>query len=99
MGSASDFEHDFELHGHLLRQNGKVDIRSGLLDAHVYVVKKWIIDFLEMSPNFSSLKGELLPFIVKKQMSTSTNLPAQSDKPISEVNVNVNMKVVFQFFR
>lgn len=47
MGSVSDFENDFQIPGHLLRQNGEIDIRSGLLDAHVYIVKKWIVEYLE----------------------------------------------------
>ncbi|XP_058453162.1 translation initiation factor eIF-2B subunit gamma [Malaya genurostris] len=96
MGSASDFEQDLKLPGYLLRQNGKVDIRSGLQDAHIYVIKKWVLDFLEMSPNYSTLKGELLPFIVKKQMLTNSNTQVQSDKPVSEVNVKINAKDINQ---
>uniref|UniRef100_A0A8D8I4W6 Translation initiation factor eIF2B subunit gamma n=2 Tax=Culex pipiens TaxID=7175 RepID=A0A8D8I4W6_CULPI len=67
MGSESDFENGFKLLGHLLRQHEKFDVLSGLMDAHIYVVKKWIVDILK-THSIISIKGELLPFIVKKQM-------------------------------
>lgn len=47
MGSESDFENGFKLLGHLLRQHEKFDVLSGLMDAHIYVVKKWIVDILK----------------------------------------------------
>ncbi|XP_062544822.1 translation initiation factor eIF-2B subunit gamma [Armigeres subalbatus] len=97
MGSVSDFENDFQIPGHLLRQNGEIDIRSGLLDAHVYIVKKWIVDYLELNANFSTLKGELLPFIVKKQLSSFSHPQGLSEKPISEINVDVKGKHILEF--
>ncbi|XP_055628555.1 translation initiation factor eIF-2B subunit gamma [Toxorhynchites rutilus septentrionalis] len=96
MGSASDFETDFKISGHLLRFYGAVDIRSDLMDTHVYVIKKWIVDFLDVVSGFSTLKGELLPFIVKKQNSSVINPLQLMEKPLSEINVNTN-KDVFQF--
>uniref|UniRef100_A0A1Q3G1K0 Translation initiation factor eIF2B subunit gamma n=1 Tax=Culex tarsalis TaxID=7177 RepID=A0A1Q3G1K0_CULTA len=68
MGSESDFENGFELPGHLLRQHEKFDVLSGLVDAHIYVAKKWVIDILKTNPVLSTIKGELLPYIIKKQM-------------------------------
>ncbi|KXJ76516.1 hypothetical protein RP20_CCG009526 [Aedes albopictus] len=97
MGSVSDFENDFQIPGHLLRQNGKIDIRSGLLDAHVYIVRKWVIDYLESNAGFSTLKGELLPFIVKKQLSAVSQPQSHSEKPISEVNVDIKGKHILEF--
>lgn len=45
--SLSDFEEQINLPGHLFRANGKVRVTSRLLDAHVYVMKRWVIDFLQ----------------------------------------------------
>lgn len=97
MGSVSDFENDFQIPGHLLRQNGEIIIRSGLLDAHVYIVKKWIIEYLELDTNFSTVKGELLPLIIKKQMSSLVETQALTEKPISEVNVDLKANHMLQF--
>lgn len=69
LASTSDFEETVTLPAHLLRSHGKIIIHSGLVDAHVYLIKKWVVDYLDKSDRFSTVKGELLPFIIKKQMS------------------------------
>lgn len=46
LASTSDFEETMSLPGHLLRCNGRVMIHSGLVDSHIYLVKKWVVDFL-----------------------------------------------------
>jgi translation initiation factor eIF-2B subunit gamma len=73
LASTSDFEDTMQLPAHLLRSHGKVVIHSGLVDAHVYLIKKWVVDYLAKTDRFSTVKGELLPFIIKKQMSRPTN--------------------------
>lgn len=73
LASTSDFEETMTLPAHLLRCHGKVVINSGLVDAHIYLVKKWVVDYLAKSDRFSTIKGELLPFIIKKQMSRPSN--------------------------
>lgn len=73
LASTSDFEDTMTLPAHLIRSHGKIVIHSGLIDAHVYLVKKWVVDYLGKSDRFSTIKGELLPFIIKKQMSRPTN--------------------------
>ena len=72
LASTSDFEKTMSLPAHLLRSHGKITIHSGLVDSHIYIVKKWVVDFLaenKSNKGFSTIKGELLPFIIKKQMS------------------------------
>lgn len=46
LASTSDFEETMKLPGHLLRANGKVVLHSALTDAHIYLMKKWVVDFL-----------------------------------------------------
>lgn len=88
LASTSDFEDSMTLPAHLLRSHGKVVIHSGLVDAHLYLVKKWVVDFLAKSEVFSTIKGELLPFIIKKQMSR----PKRPDMDgYSEVNFDSNV--------
>lgn len=47
LASASDFEEVMSVNAHLLRKNGKMTIFSRLTDSHIYVVKKWVLDYLE----------------------------------------------------
>lgn len=86
LASQSDFQDNLTLPGHLLRLHGKISIFSGLIDAHVYLVKKWVIDYLAKSDKFSTIKGELLPFIIKKQLSR----PINTNAGYSETNFDSN---------
>lgn len=87
LASTSDFEDTLTMPAHLLRSHGKVVIHSGLVDAHVYLVKKWVVDYLAKSDRFSTIKGELLPFIIKKQMSRPSNT---STIGYSEASLDLN---------
>lgn len=88
LASTSDFEENMTLPAHLLRSHGKIVIHSGLVDAHVYLIKKWIVDYLAKTDKFSTIKGELLPFIIKKQMSRPTH--AVNNLGFSEVSFDSN---------
>lgn len=107
LASVSDFDENLPLSRGLLRKHPHLQLYSRLLDSHIYVLRKWVCDFLgqERYVFFSSfavyffflflnqstvlnvanrslgtLKGELLPYIVRKQSSK----PAQKveDAPI-----------------
>lgn len=96
LASLSDFEEEVQLPAHLFRANGKVQAETRLLDAHIYIIKKWVVDFLSESEGFSTLKGELLPYVVKKQMSRPSTV-AETDKPMSDFNVNPKHDDIFNF--
>lgn len=88
LASTSDFEDTMALPAHLLRSHGKVVIHSGLVDAHIYLVKRWVVDYLAKTDRFSTIKGELLPFIIKKQMSRPSNTVANIG--YSEASLDLN---------
>lgn len=46
LASASDFEETISLSKRLLGKHTNLTIHSRLLDAHLYIMKKWIIDYL-----------------------------------------------------
>lgn len=46
LSSTSDYEETLSLSGHLLRNKEQISIHTRLCDAHVYILKKWIVDFL-----------------------------------------------------
>lgn len=88
LASTSDFEETMALPAHLLRSHGKVVIHSGLVDAHIYLVKKWVVEYLAKTDRFSTIKGELLPFIIKKQMSRPSH--TSSNVGYSEISFDSN---------
>ncbi|XP_060529736.1 translation initiation factor eIF-2B subunit gamma [Cylas formicarius] len=69
LASASDFESDVSLPLKLLKKHTHVKMYSNLVDSHIYVIKNWVIQHLKLEDSFTSLKGELIPYIVKRQLS------------------------------
>lgn len=57
---------------------------STLIDSHIYVIKNWVIKYLKNVDSFMSIKGELLPHIIKKQLSKP---PKQANTKESVINV------------
>lgn len=70
----------------LFKKHPNVNIRSNLTDCHLYLMKKWVIDYLADNKQISSLKGELIPHLVKKQFSRrkKKDLPNPNESVISE---------------
>lgn len=87
LASTTDYHENVSLPGHLLRSNGKIKIFCGLSDSHIYLMKRWVLDYLAKSEKFSTLKGELLPFVIKKQLSRPLN---PHNGAYSEVNFDSN---------
>lgn len=46
LASASDFEESIDISQKLLRKHSSFTMNSKLMDAHFYVINKWILDFL-----------------------------------------------------
>lgn len=95
LASASDFEENVSLPRTLIKKFDSISMFSRLLDAHVYVMKNWVVDYLvESADKFISIKGELIPYIVKKQLSRPKD--SIEKKGTSEKNVAIT-KDIFNF--
>lgn len=94
LASASDFEENVTVPRLLLKKFNSLRMYSRLLDAHVYIMKHWVVNYLVDMDKFTSLKGELVPHLIKKQLSKPKN--AMERKGTSEKNVDVN-KDVFDY--
>lgn len=94
LASASDYEENVTLPRLLIKRFDSLSIFSRLLDAHVYVIKNWVVDYLVDSEKFISIKGELIPFIIKKQIS-KPKTPAEK-KGTSEKNIETS-KDIFDY--
>lgn len=92
LASASDFEDTLTIPRVLTKKFSTLSLNSRLLDSHIYVMKRWIIDYIVENDQFTSVKGELIPHIVKKQLSKPKNIEKQG---ASEKNVDVK-KTIFE---
>ena len=52
-----------------MQEHPNLKLFSNLMDAHFYIFEKWVVDFIAQDDSFSALKGEVLPYLVKKQFS------------------------------
>ncbi|KAH3742705.1 translation initiation factor eIF-2B subunit gamma [Pelomyxa schiedti] len=87
LAAAADFGEKLHVRKALLRKAASpVMIRSDLYDLHLYILSPNVLDYLvENKGNFSSLKSEFLPHIVKGQFSP-TQSAALSATSVPEDN-------------
>ena len=57
----------------ILQEHPKITMYNNLLDAHFYIFDKWVCDFIKADQQISTIKGELIPKLVKKQFSITSN--------------------------
>lgn len=95
LASASDFEEHIDISQKLLRKHTSFTIHSKLMDGHFYVMNKWVLEFLLHNKKFGTLKGELLPYIVSKQLSKPQKI-TNDDKHESIIKMNMK-EDIFRF--
>ncbi|EGD72152.1 hypothetical protein PTSG_00173 [Salpingoeca rosetta] len=54
---------------HAGTQAGTITIRRDLEDPHVYILKKWVVDMIADRDLLSSIKDDLVPYLVSKQFA------------------------------
>lgn len=91
LASASDFEENVRIPRLLMKKFSSLSMYSRLLDSHVYVMKHWVLNYIVEMDKFTSLKGELVPHIVKKQLTKPKNLAEK--KGTSEKNIEVTTDI------
>ncbi|KAK1786914.1 hypothetical protein P4O66_017013 [Electrophorus voltai] len=72
MANEADLEEGLVIRKYVMRKHPRMHIRTDLLDAHLYCLKKCVVDFLVANKCISSLRGELVPYLVRKQFSKAT---------------------------
>nr|XP_006818161.1 PREDICTED: translation initiation factor eIF-2B subunit gamma-like [Saccoglossus kowalevskii] len=83
LASEADLEDTLTVRLKLLKKHPRIRIHNKLLDGHLYIMKKWVVDFLCEKKSISTIKGELLPYLVKKQFSK----PKKVDEKLADMSV------------
>uniref|UniRef100_A0A3B4APG6 Translation initiation factor eIF2B subunit gamma n=1 Tax=Periophthalmus magnuspinnatus TaxID=409849 RepID=A0A3B4APG6_9GOBI len=73
MANEADLEDGLSIRKSIMRKHPRMHIKTGLEDAHLYCLKKAVVDFLTENKSISSIRGELVPYLVRKQFSKTTN--------------------------
>ncbi|GIX83292.1 translation initiation factor eIF-2B subunit gamma [Caerostris extrusa] len=94
INSEADFEETVPFKLNILEQNSEVKVHSNLMDAHVYIIRKDLLDFIIVNEHISTLKGEFLPAAVKKQFQgRKLHKPHPYDAQLCcDLNENFNLK-------
>nr|ACO15326.1 Translation initiation factor eIF-2B subunit gamma [Caligus clemensi] len=89
LSSEADLEEMLTLKRSILRDHSRISFHTNLNDAHLYVMEKWVMDFLVSNKGISTLKGELFPYLVKKQFSSKTRInEKKEDTILSDENLD-----------
>ncbi|XP_072130741.1 translation initiation factor eIF2B subunit gamma [Mobula birostris] len=86
MANEADLEDELVIRKSLMQKYPRMHIKTALVDAHLYCMKKWILDFLVENKSFTSIRGELIPFLVQKQFASP------SSAQLSKDNINEDQK-------
>ncbi|XP_061588240.1 translation initiation factor eIF-2B subunit gamma [Cololabis saira] len=82
MANEADLEDGLSVRKSIMRKHPRLHMKTGLVDAHLYCLKKAVVDFLTENKSISSIRGELVPYLVRKQFSKTIN--SQKTKEDSE---------------
>ncbi|GAU95338.1 hypothetical protein RvY_06972 [Ramazzottius varieornatus] len=65
--SEADIDEYLEIRRYLLTRYPRISLRASLEDCHIYLLKKWVLDYLLADPNIGTVRSELIPKLIKKQ--------------------------------
>ncbi|KAK6188198.1 hypothetical protein SNE40_004430 [Patella caerulea] len=100
--SEVDLEETISFSKSTLKRHPYINIRSKLTDCHLYLLKKWVVDFLAENQRMYTIKGELIPHLVRRQFcrpkaqeseipgNTPASLASQQDTKPSIHDFTVN---------
>ncbi|XP_055057770.2 translation initiation factor eIF2B subunit gamma [Misgurnus anguillicaudatus] len=96
MANEADLEEGLILRKSVMRKHPRMLIKAGLLDAHLYCLKRSVVDFLVSNKSVTSIRGELVPFLVRKQFSKSLNSHNVTEDSESQKkeDVHANMELL-----
>uniref|UniRef100_A0A4W5Q9U6 Translation initiation factor eIF2B subunit gamma n=1 Tax=Hucho hucho TaxID=62062 RepID=A0A4W5Q9U6_9TELE len=96
MANEADLDEGLVIRKSIMRKHPRMHIKTGLVDAHLYCLKKSVVDFLADNKSVSSIRGELVPYLVRKQFSKSMNSPNvndEADQNLKKKDGNANVEI------
>ncbi|KAG8437015.1 hypothetical protein GDO86_007918 [Hymenochirus boettgeri] len=72
LANEEDLDDGLNLKKSILQRHPRIYIKQGMVDAHLYCLRKYIVDFLAANESFTSIRRELIPYLVRKQFSSAT---------------------------
>ncbi|XP_077005985.1 translation initiation factor eIF2B subunit gamma [Tamandua tetradactyla] len=80
MANEADLDEELVIKGSILQKHPRIRFHTGLVDAHLYCLKKYVVDFLVGNSSITSIRSELIPYLVRKQFSSTSSQQEQEEK-------------------
>nr|XP_012631792.1 translation initiation factor eIF-2B subunit gamma [Microcebus murinus] len=80
MANEADLDEELVIKGSILQKHPRIRFHTGLVDAHLYCLKKYVVDFLMENRSITSIRSELIPYLVRKQFSSASSQQGQEEK-------------------
>ncbi|XP_015787751.1 translation initiation factor eIF-2B subunit gamma [Tetranychus urticae] len=65
------FDEDIPFSISMLKRCPQFIIHNNFLDTHIYIIKKWVLDYLAEKRQFKSIKANLIPRLVREQFKSN----------------------------
>ncbi|KAL6223269.1 hypothetical protein ACLB2K_006657 [Fragaria x ananassa] len=92
IATGAELEKDMRIQKSILCAVGQMEIRSDLMDAHLYAFKRSVLqEILNQKDKFQSLKQDVLPYLVRTQLSSEVLLNG-----VQQPEENGNEKASYQ---
>lgn len=82
----------------LFKRHPRMLMRAKILDAHVYLMRRWVLDLLASKSSKATLKGEFLPYLLSKQFSAHRKKTSDGAAEELGVEASLEKKRVADFF-
>ncbi|XP_048232200.1 translation initiation factor eIF-2B subunit gamma isoform X1 [Ricinus communis] len=100
IATGAEVEKDILIQKNILRAVGQMEIRSDLMDAHMYAFKRSVLqEVLNEKDRFQSLKQDVLPYLVRSQLRSEVLLngvPQAEENGNDKVSSQNNQAMVSQ---
>ncbi|XP_072505328.1 translation initiation factor eIF2B subunit gamma isoform X2 [Notamacropus eugenii] len=80
MANEADLDEELIIKASILQRHPRIHFQTGLVDAHLYCLKKYVVDFLVENRSITSIRSELIPYLVRKQFSSPSSLQGRVEK-------------------
>ncbi|KAM1255965.1 hypothetical protein ACFX1Q_030140 [Malus domestica] len=97
IATGAELEKDIRIQKSILRAVGQMEIRSDLMDAHLYAFKRSVLqEVLDQKDTFQSLKRDVLPYLVRRQLNSevSNGVPQPEENGNEKASSQSNQLVI-----
>lgn len=80
LSSEADIEDFIPVKRSFLKRHPLTNLHTRLTDGHLYLMKRHVLDLLTEESSISTIKGELMPYLVRKQFSRKDESSGEMSK-------------------